>query len=176
MASDRAVADEALIRSVFDQHGRALLAYATRLLGDRQAAEDVVQETLVRAWRHPDVLVNGRGSVRGWLLTVVRNVVIDRSRASKTRPAEVAESVSAPATVGDHAELVVDSLVLADALGGLSEEHRAVLVELYFKGNNVDEVSRELKIPAGTVRSRSFYALRTLRRQCGMGLTVGEEA
>src|ERR1700710_1014428 len=72
---------EALIRSLYAEHGRSVLAYATRLTGDRAAAEDGVQETLVRAWKHADKLVEGHGSVRGWLLTVARNIVTDRARA-----------------------------------------------------------------------------------------------
>src|SRR5512144_2213454 len=126
--SQRSVADEALVRAVFQEHGRALLAYATRLVGDRQAAEDIVQETLVRAWRNPDVLVNGKGSVRGWLLRVARNLVIDWVRARAARPTEVTEIPVDTAAVADHAEPVVDSLVVLDALDALSEEHRAVLV------------------------------------------------
>jgi DNA-directed RNA polymerase specialized sigma24 family protein len=94
----QAVADEALIRSVFEEHGRALLAYATRLLGDRQTAEDVVQEALVRAWRHPE----------------------------------------------------------ADAI-----------VEIYFKGSSVAQAAAALGIPEGTVRSRCYYALRSLRAWAG---------
>ena len=62
-----------------------MLAYATRLLGDRASAEDVVQEALIRAWRNPDVLTNGKGSTRGWLLTVVRNLVVDRWRSAASR-------------------------------------------------------------------------------------------
>ncbi|AIJ24854.1 transmembrane anti-sigma factor [Amycolatopsis methanolica 239] len=85
-AKRTAVADEALIRTLYEEHGRALLAYAHRLTGDHAAAEDAVQETLVWAWRHPDTLVNGKGSVRGWLLTVVRNIVADRFRAKAARP------------------------------------------------------------------------------------------
>src|SRR5882724_2910718 len=85
------VRDEALVRSLYEEHGRSLLAYATRLTGDHAAAEDVVQETLVRAWRHADDLENGKGSVRGWLLTVARNIVVDRARARASRPQEVEE-------------------------------------------------------------------------------------
>src|ERR1700742_3755411 len=92
----QADADEALVRSVYDEHGRALLAYATRLTGDRAIAEDVVQETLVRAWQHREVLVNGKGSVRGWLLTVARTLITDRARARAARPTEVAESPVTP--------------------------------------------------------------------------------
>src|ERR687886_1418219 len=80
------VANEALVRSLYQEHGRAMLAYATQLTRDRAAAEDVVQEALVRAWRHPDSVLNGKGSVRGWLLTVVRNIVLDQLRARNRRP------------------------------------------------------------------------------------------
>ncbi len=66
-------AAETLIRTLYAEHGRSLLAYATRLTGDRAAAEDVVQETLVRAWKHAGDLTEGKGSVRGWLLTVATN-------------------------------------------------------------------------------------------------------
>ena len=89
--------DEALIQAVYREHGRAMLAYATRLLGDRAAAEDVVQEALIRAWRHPEVLTNGKGSIRGWLLTVIRNLVTDRHRARASRPTEVADTDATPA-------------------------------------------------------------------------------
>jgi len=155
--------DEALIRSLYEQHGRALLAYATRLTGDRAAAEDVVQETLVRAWRHPEVLVNGRGSVRGWLLTVARNIVRDHARARSARPIEVAESPGTTPVERDHSDAVVDSMVLLEALDRLSGSHRDVLVELYYRGRSVAEAASILGIPPGTVKSRSHHALRQLR-------------
>ncbi|MBB5959275.1 RNA polymerase sigma-70 factor (ECF subfamily) [Saccharothrix tamanrassetensis] len=156
-------ADEALIRSLYEEHGRALLAYATRLTGDRAAAEDVVQETLVRAWRHPDALVNGRGSVRGWLLTVTRNIVTDRIRARAARPREVAETPATPPVERDHADSVVNSVVVLEALDRLSSDHRDVLVEIYFRGRTVTEAAQALGVPPGTVKSRSHYALRALR-------------
>ena len=157
-------AGEALVRALYEEHGRALLAYATRLTRDRAAAEDVVQETLMRAWRHPEVLVNGRGSVRGWLLTVARNLVTDRIRARAARPTEVAESDSQPAAVDrDHADAVVDSVVVLGAMDTLSDEHRVVLEEVYFRGRSIAEAAEVLSIPPGTVKSRCYYALRTLR-------------
>lgn len=162
--------DEALIRSLYDEHGGALLAYATRLTGDRAAAEDIVQETLIRAWKHPEVLVNGKGSVRGWLLTVTRNIVTDRFRARAARPAEVAEVPEAAGTPAagqpaqaDHAEAVVDTMVVMDALDRLSPDHRDVLREIYYQGRTVSETARVLGIPPGTVKSRTYYALRAMR-------------
>nr|WP_243653589.1 sigma-70 family RNA polymerase sigma factor [Pseudonocardia endophytica] len=159
---------ETHLRRVFDEHGRAMQMYATRLLGDPVAAEDVVQEALIRAWRNPDVFTNSKGSVRGWLLTVVRNIVIDRSRRAGARPPEVAEDVDLAERIPgqrDHAEDVADKLVVHDALGSLSPEHRAVLEQLYLHGRNLDETAAALDVPKGTVKSRSFYAIRTLRER-----------
>jgi RNA polymerase sigma-70 factor (ECF subfamily) len=156
-------AAEALVRSLYAEHGRSLLAYATRLTGDRAAAEDVVQETLVRAWKHADDLTGGQGSVRGWLLTVARNIVTDRARARAVRPAEVADVVDRPPLEGDHSESVVNAMVLLAALDQVSPEHREVLVELYYRGRSVAEAAKVLGIPPGTVKSRSYYALRALR-------------
>jgi RNA polymerase sigma-70 factor (ECF subfamily) len=159
---DRA-SDEALIRFLYQEHGRSLLAYATRLTGDRATAEDVVQETLLRAWRHARDLVDEKGSVRGWLLTVARNIITDRIRARAARPTEVAESPTTGPVEHDHAESVVTTMVVLDALDTLSPEHKAVLVELYYRGRSVAEAAQALGLPTGTVKSRSFYALRALR-------------
>ncbi|GAA3776939.1 sigma-70 family RNA polymerase sigma factor [Streptomyces phyllanthi] len=155
--------DEVLIRGLYEEHGGALLAYAKRLTGDHAAAEDVVQETLIRAWKHPDALVNGKGSVRGWLLTVARNIITDRYRAKAVRPTEVAESAATTPVEEDHADGVVNSMFVMEALDRLSPDHRDVLREIYFLGRSVTEAAEKLGIPPGTVKSRSHYALKALR-------------
>nr|WP_296069894.1 sigma-70 family RNA polymerase sigma factor [uncultured Actinoplanes sp.] len=152
-----------MVRSLFQEHGRAMLAYATQLTRDRAAAEDVVQEALVRAWRHPESLVNGKGSVRGWLLTVIRNIVTDQVRARNARAQESREEAPDLPSHDDHAEQVVNAMVVVDALNQLSPEHREVLEHVYLLGSTVQEAAKELGIPPGTVKSRSFYALRALR-------------
>jgi RNA polymerase sigma-70 factor, ECF subfamily len=151
------------ISFLVNEHGAALLAYATRLTGDRHAAEDVVQETLVRAWQRADQLDSAKGSIRGWLLTVARNIVIDQARARASRPTEVAESPTTPPVSRDHSEAVVDLVAMGQLLGGLSDDHRNVLVQLYYRGRTVNEAAVELGVPAGTVKSRSYHALRALR-------------
>jgi RNA polymerase sigma-70 factor (ECF subfamily) len=167
--------DEALVHAVYQEHGRALLAYATRLTGDRGAAEDVVQETLIRVWRHPEVVANGRGSTRGWLLTVARNIVTDRIRARAARPAEVPESPDTPPIQRDHADRVATSVTVLAALEELSEDHRGVLDQIYFQGRSLGEAATALGIPAGTVKSRSYYALRALRERLTTRDTAGDE-
>lgn len=160
-------ADEAVIRSLYLEHGGPLMGFALRLTnGDRPWAEDVVQETLLRAWRHPDALDPQRGSVRGWLCTVARNVVIDGSRARKARPIETGDA--ALVTMPDEgAEAEFDRAVLAwdvaEAMAALSPEHRAVLLETYYRGRSVADAAKTLGVPEGTVKSRTYYALRALR-------------
>jgi RNA polymerase sigma-70 factor (ECF subfamily) len=152
-----------LVRAVYTEHGRAMLAYATRLLGDRAAAEDVVQEALIRVWRHPNVLTNGKGSTRGWLLTVVRNLVTDRVRARAARPQEVPEAPESSPVECDHADRVVTAVTVLAALEELSADHRGVLDQIYFRGRSLGEAATALGIPQGTVKSRSYYALRAMR-------------
>jgi RNA polymerase sigma-70 factor, ECF subfamily len=166
---------EALITALYQEHGRSLLAYATRLTNDRAAAEDVVQETLLRAWRHPEVLVNGQGSVRGWLLTVCRNIVVDRARARSSRPPEVPEQATTPTVAPDRPEDVVDSIAILGAIDQLSAEQRNVLVELYWRGSSVAEAAERLNVPAGTVKSRAFYGLQSLRGIMGSGASGEKE-
>jgi RNA polymerase sigma-70 factor, ECF subfamily len=161
--SSSTASDEALVKSLYEEHGRALLAYVTRVTGDRTLAEDVLQETLIRAWRHAGSLTESAGSIRGWLFTVARNVMTDRMRARAVRPVEVAESPMTVPVERDHADRVVDSVVAMEALEHLSEEHRTVLVEIYFQGRSVAETAEHLGIPAGTVKSRSHNAMKNLR-------------
>lgn len=137
--------------------------FAARLLGDAAAAEDVVQEALIRLWRKPHVLDEDRGSLRGWLLTVVRNLVVDRARGRRSRPPEVGDLVGREPAQPDHADAVVASIIVHRALGALSAEHRTVLEQVFLADNDLDSVARALDVPKGTVKSRSHYALRAMR-------------
>ena len=152
-----------LMRALHDEHAHALWAYVVRLTGgDHQLAEEVVQESLLRAWRNPRVLDQSVRPARAWLFTVARRIVIDHWRARSSRP----ESVSAEPpeiAVADGTDEAVQSWLVIEALRKLSLEHRAVLVECYYLGNSVAEAARRLQVPEGTVKSRTHYALRSLR-------------
>lgn len=135
-----------------------LLGYVGKtMLGDQAAAEDIVQETFIRAWRylgqHADV---DPTTLRPWLYTVARRLVIDVLRARSVRPPEVMmEDLTRLALTEDGTVGLLRSESLRTALLNLSAEHRYVLVELYLHDRSPAEVARELGVPIGTVRSRS---------------------
>lgn len=158
----RHVADDDLLRTLYDEHAAALLGFVRRLVdGDRQHAEDIVQETLLRAWRHPDALTGDR--TRPWLFTVARNLVISRYRARRARAREVPLPSGDVLVADDELDQAMLSWQVADALGKLTPAHRDVLVHLFFGGQSIAEAAAALGVPEGTVKSRSFYALRALR-------------
>jgi RNA polymerase sigma-70 factor (ECF subfamily) len=157
-------AEDSALRALYEQHAGPLFAYALRLTGgDRGRSEDIVQETLLRAWRHPQALDPERGPVRSWLFTVARNIAVDAHRARRARPTEVGDDALAVVPAVDEIEQALDRWLIADALATLSVEHRAVLVETYYRGRSVAEAAATLGVPAGTIKSRTFYALRALR-------------
>lgn len=165
---------ENIVTRLYRDNGAFVLGYATGLLGDRHLAEDVVQETMLRAWRHCAQFSAEKGSVRGWLVTVAHNIVMDKFRMRQSRPAEVAEDSVAEALVEDHAESVVTAMHVRHALARLSPAHRAVLEQLYFNDCTAREASARLGIPEGTAFSRAFYALRILRQELGVSLPESE--
>ena len=130
---------------------------------DRARAEDVAQETLLRAWRHFSVLDEARGSVRAWLFTVARNIVIDEWRTRRSQSELTVAEVPEVGDPGDRTDQLLLSWVVAEAITKLSPDHRAVLLECYYRGAPVAEAARHLGVPEGTVKSRTHYALRALR-------------
>ncbi len=155
--------DADLMRALHDEHAHALWSYAVHLTGgDRARAEDVVQETMLRAWRHPRVLDQSQGSARAWLFTVARRIVIDDWRTSRNRN-EVVTAEPPEQHVADATERSADAAVVTAALRQLSVEHRQVVLECYYRGSSVAEAARRLGVPEGTVKSRAHYALRALR-------------
>ncbi len=153
------------IAALYREHAGSLLAYVTRLTnGDYQWAEDVVQETLLRAWRNPVSVCDSRPPIRAWLFTVAKHIVIDGYRRRAVRPAETSTEHLAAVGQPDEVERTVLSITVAEAMSTLTAEHQDVLRELYFRDNCVEQTSAVLRIPRGTVRSRTFYALRALRR------------
>ena len=151
-----------MLRALHDGHAAALWRYALRLTGDEQLAEDIVQEALLRAWRHPEVLEQGSSASKAWLYAVARNYAIDERRSARARW-EV-ESESPPErSRADHTDSTLDAWLVADALSTLKPEHRQVIVRAYYRGESIAELADALEVPQGTVKSRLHYGLRALR-------------
>lgn len=156
--------DIALIRQLHDEHAAALYQYCLRLTNqDHGFAEDVVQETMLRGWRHISELDSSQGSVRGWLFTVARNLVIDEWRSRRSRVEFAVADVPDAATDVDQTDWLLQAWVVGEAVTRLSADHRAVLLECYYRDASVDAAAQRLGIPPGTVKSRTHYALRALR-------------
>jgi RNA polymerase sigma-70 factor (ECF subfamily) len=158
------VDDEAL-RHLYQVHASDLLPYLIRLSGgDRHRAEDILQETLVRAWSHPEARGPDGRWTRAWLFTVARRIAIDHLRVIRARPTELpAERIEAYGVGGDEIERVLDAAEVRAALASLPERFRHTLIEIYFREHSIAEAARNLAVPPGTVKSRTFYALQALR-------------
>jgi RNA polymerase sigma-70 factor (ECF subfamily) len=152
----------ALLRALHDEHGPVLFRYVMHLTGDYPYAQDVVQESLLRAWQHPGILEQGEGSARAWLFTVARNLVIDHRRSARYSKEFITDDI--PEVQGpDGSEAVLNAWLLSDALLSLSLEHRRAVVNCYYLGHTVAEIARKEGVPEGTIKSRLHYALRALR-------------
>jgi RNA polymerase sigma-70 factor, ECF subfamily len=166
--------DEATLRALYAEHGTALFAFAQRSLRDRGRAEDVVQEALLRAWRQLDRLDPSAGSLRPWLFTVTRNLVIDEQRRAAARPPAAGTAAGVDPAGPDSVDRALEAWQVATALERLRPEHRTVILETYYGGRSVQETATRLRIPTGTVKSRLFYGLRALRLVLEeMGVVVG---
>lgn len=147
-------------------HRRWLLARARAVLGDRESAEDAVQEVFLRAWTACGSFdPTAAPSLGAWLATINRNVVIDVVRARSVRP-QLPRTSSEP-TGEPGSTTAIDSallrMLLLDALSGVSEEHRGVVLRAVVRDRTYTDVAAELDLPVGTVKSRVHYALRGLR-------------
>ena len=156
-----ATTDEAFLRALVRRARRGAAQLRHRLTGERASAEDIVQETLLgpgaapASWRRPaprpPLAVRRR-----------RNLIIDRRRRGQRRD-EVPEAELEHLGAVDELDRALDAWQMADALAALSPEHREVLVETYYRGRSVAEAAETIGVPPGTVKSRTYYALRSLR-------------
>ena len=156
---------DAAIRQLHSQYAPALHRYAERFCPDRASADDIVQETFIRAWRHLPQLRTDDRLIRPWLFRVARNLLTDANRAARARPRIVPGDATGEAGTDSGLDAVLDRQLLTAAFRQLSPAHQSVLLETFYRGGTTAAVARELGIPHGTARSRLHYALDALRQQ-----------
>ncbi|OBA81001.1 RNA polymerase subunit sigma [Mycobacterium sp. 1164966.3] len=153
------------MKALYDEHAAVLWRYALRLTGDASQAEDVVQETLLRAWQHPEVIGDSERPARAWLFTVARNMIIDDRRSARFRNVvgSTDEEGAPERSTPDEVNAALDRMLIGDAMAQLSAEHRAVIERSYYRGWTTAQIATDLGIAEGTVKSRLHYAVRALR-------------
>ena len=154
-----------VIRELYSHYAKALHGYVEQFCPDRASADDIVQETFIRAWRHLPQLSADDRPIRPWLFRVARNLLIDANRAARARPMTVAGHSAGEIGTDSGLEEILDRQLVSAALQQLSPAHQTVLVETFYRGGTMATVARELGIPHGTARSRLHYALDALRKQ-----------
>jgi len=153
------------LRDLYRTYAGELLGFALNALGERGAAEEIVQEVFTRAWRHADRYDSGRGSVRTWLYQIARHAIIDMRRRASARPALASgdQPLLEASSSRDSIEQAMLGWQVAAALERLTPEHRQMIRLAHFQGLSVREIAEKCELPIGTVKSRTWYALRSLR-------------
>jgi len=161
-------ADADAFAALYDRHSRAAFSLAYRMMGDRQAAEDLAQDAFLKVWRNASSYRAERGSVRTWILSIVHNRGIDqlRSHASRRRTQDRIEA-SAPRSQPSEAfaETWRNSQrdQVREALNTLPPEQLKILELAYFSGYTHVEISELLRLPLGTVKGRMRLGLKKIR-------------
>ncbi|XVQ15221.1 sigma-70 family RNA polymerase sigma factor [Spirillospora sp. CA-255316] len=156
--------DDSFSRTLYERHGTVLLTFAVQLCnGDRHLAEDIVQETALRAWQHRGILDPTTDRVRTWLFTVAHRLVIDNHRARQARPPEADDHEPPELAVPDPTEHLVTLWAVLPSMTGLSQQQREVLIRTHYLGYSVEQAAAILGLAPGTVKSRVHYAMRALR-------------
>jgi RNA polymerase sigma-70 factor (ECF subfamily) len=164
--------DVEAFEALYDRYGNLVYSVSLRILGDVQAAEDVVQEVFLRVWRKPDHYDTNRGRFLTWLLSVARNRAIDehRSRGRRLRFEVGSAPLDGEGLHSDEADDPALVALLADecaavrgALTGLPVEQRSAIELAYYGGLTQQEIARALGEPLGTVKTRIRLGMQKMR-------------
>ena len=161
--------DPEAVTALYRLYGQRLFSVSFRLLADRGAAEEVVQDVFCKLWQHPEMFRPESGILIAWLYTVTRNLALDRKRKENRRPVEdVFNDMTAPSAAMAQSDL----LALADpflarnmrgALETLPPEQRTAVELAYFEGMTHSEIAETLNEALGTVKTRLRLGLNKLR-------------
>lgn len=145
----------------YERFSRPLYAVGLRWLQDEGDAEELVSDTLIRAWQQAARFDPERGEVASWLFGIARHVAADRWRSRRRHASESLDDVQEPSHEMD-ADAIGDAFDVGIALGHLTPDHRQVLLLTYGHDQTETQIASSLGIPVGTVKSRRFHALRNM--------------
>lgn len=158
-----AVADRMVV--IHDRHAAALHRFLLRLAnGERQNAEDLFQETMLRVWRRAEAIPGDEEGTRRWLFTIARRVVIDAVRMRRCRPHEIGDlDLDIMSGQDDTTATAIATHTVVTAFAALTDTQRDILSAVYLHGHSPERIAAETGLPVGTVKSRTHYAMRALR-------------
>ena len=154
--------------ALYDRHSRAAYSLAYRMMGERQASEDLAQDAFIKVWRGAGSYRAQRGSVRTWILSIVHNRGIDQLRSSASRR-RTQERVEATAPRSQPSEAFAETWrnsqreQVREALDTLPQEQLKILELAYFSGYTHVEIAHLLGVPLGTVKGRMRLGLKKIR-------------
>jgi RNA polymerase sigma-70 factor (ECF subfamily) len=152
------------LEELYRRYAGRVYEFGLRLLGDPGLADELVQETFVRLWRIAERFDESRGRVAAFLFTIARSQAVDLLRRPSSRPAPAEpDTVAPPVAQPDASEPVLTRLLVDEAINTLSPPHREILLLSYHRDLTQPDIARVLGIPLGTVKTRSYYALRALK-------------
>jgi RNA polymerase sigma-70 factor (ECF subfamily) len=155
------------MKELIETHRLPLIRFVLHLTrGEHHTAEDIVQETIIRAWQSQDRLPDDAEGIRRWLRTVAHRLLIDHVRRQKVRRSDLSDNIEGdqPGRSDDVSLTVVAADSFRQALSELALPQRQVIDEIFVRNRTTREVADLLNIPIGTVRSRQHYAIQALRQ------------
>jgi RNA polymerase sigma-70 factor, ECF subfamily len=154
------------LQTLYRRYCHELSGFAYRSLGDCGAADELVQDVFTSVWRHAESYDRRRGSVRTWVYRIARNAIIDRHRRASVGPrlvASAADEANEPWALDVSIEQIPQRWQVTAALARLTPEHQEAVRLAYYQGTTMREIAEAKSVSVGTIKSRTWYALRSLR-------------
>jgi len=157
--------DQQAYSYLYDSYAAAFYGVIQRIVGEGEEATDILQEGFVKVWKNIEQYDVSKGKLFTWMLNIMRHVAIDYLRSGIRKKEQHTDSLEPGTHVsGNETQTKVDHLGLRNVLDKLKEEHRIIIELAYYQGYTQEEISKELDIPLGTVKSRARLALAQLRQ------------
>jgi RNA polymerase sigma-70 factor (ECF subfamily) len=164
--------DSAAIGELYDAYGRALFGVVLRIVQSRELAQQVLQDTFVKAWRNGASYDTSKGRLFTWLVNIARNTAIDATRTSHFQHYRKTDSLEHLVHKPGGESINSDHLGVRDMVNRLDEKYKSLIDLVYFKGYTQEEVAEETGIPLGTIKTRLRYAIGELRKLFGENIAA----
>lgn len=156
--------DRAAIAQLYDAYGSALYGIVFRIVQSQELAEQVVQDTFLKAWRFGPNYDESKGKIFTWLLNIARNTAIDATRNWHYRVSSRTDNLDGLVNTRARDQFNPDTLGLREAVDKMDEKYKVLIEMIYFKGHTQESVAEQINVPVGTVKTRLRYAMMHLRK------------